>query len=149
MLQKLVRAASSGGSGVSGTRGHILSVIAPDVRIVGDIMTQGEIQVDGQVEGDITCATLVVGEGARISGEVTAEHVKVHGELNGKINAAVICIARSARVVGDVTHESLEIEAGAHVEGHCIRKAATPRRLEAPAVASAESAKDAAEGQVA
>ena len=102
--------------------GSVLSVIASDVRIVGDIIAQGEIQVDGKVDGDIICATLVIGEGARISGEVSAGLVKVHGELVGKINASVVSIARSACVQGDVTHESLEIEAGARLEGHCIRK---------------------------
>ena len=126
MLQKLVKnvAAVTGSNAHHGT---ILSVIASDVRIVGDIITQGEIQVDGQVDGDITCANLVVGEGARISGEVTAEQVRVHGELTGKINASMVRIAKSARVIGDVAHESLEIEAGAHVEGHCIHRNATPR----------------------
>ncbi len=133
MLQKLVKNVTAA-TGSSAHHGAILSVIASDVRIVGDIITQGEIQVDGQVDGDITCATLVVGEGARIAGEVTANHVRVHGELTGKINAAVVGIARSARVIGDIAHESLEIEAGAHVEGHCLHrpaKPAEPRQIEA------------------
>jgi cytoskeletal protein CcmA (bactofilin family) len=119
MFQKFGRNFSHSGS----AHGSVLSVIASDVRIVGDIIAQGEIQVDGRVDGDIVCTTLVVGEGARISGEVTAGHVKVHGELVGKINASIVSIARSASVSGDVTHESLEIEAGARLEGHCIRKA--------------------------
>ena len=121
MLRKLVRAGSSA-TNSSSRSGAPLSVIGPDVRIVGDIITQGEMQIDGQVEGDITCQTLVVGEGARISGEVTAECVKVHGELHGKIHAGTILIAKSAKVVGDVTHDSLEIEAGAQIEGHIARK---------------------------
>lgn len=121
MLRKLVRAGSSP-SGPSSRSGAPLSVIGPDVRIVGNIITQGEMQIDGQVEGDITCQTLVVGEGARISGEVTAECVKVHGELHGKIHAGTILIAKSAKVIGDVTHDSLEIEAGAQIEGHIARK---------------------------
>jgi cytoskeletal protein CcmA (bactofilin family) len=99
-----------------------LSVIGADVRIVGDIITQGEMQIDGQVDGDITCQRLVVGEGGRIGGEVTCETIEVHGELSGKINSSMVVIAKSARVVGDITHDSLEIEAGAFMEGHCIRK---------------------------
>lgn len=134
MLQKLVKNVAAA-TGSSSHHGAILSVIASDVRIVGDIITQGEIQVDGQVDGDITCANLVIGEGARIAGEVTAEHVRVHGELTGKINASVVRIAKSARVIGDVVHETLEIEAGAHVEGHCIhrvgRPKAEPKQIEA------------------
>ena len=142
MLQKLVKTVSSG-NGSSHSRGQALSCIAPDVRIVGDIMTEGEIHIDGQVDGDITCTTLVIGEGARINGEVTAQHVKVHGELTGKINSTVIIIARSARVIGDVTHESLEIEAGAYVEGHCIHKQAAPepKRIESLSASEAKAGK--------
>lgn len=134
MLRKLAKGPGLGGS--SGRVAIPLSVIGADVRIVGDIITQGEMQIDGQVEGDITCQRLVVGEGARIIGEVTADCVRVHGHLNGKILANSVTIAKSAQVVGDITHETLEIEAGGHLEGHLIRKgsqqtAATPA-LEAP-----------------
>ncbi|WP_245644197.1 bactofilin family protein [Magnetospirillum moscoviense] len=134
MFRKLAKVNPMGG-------GHAksavpLSVIGPDVRIVGDIFTQGEMQIDGQVEGDIACQNLVVGEGARISGEVTAETVHVHGELRGKITATTISIAHSAKVIGDITHCSLEIEAGAEVEGHFARKNAG-----APAEAAAEAPK--------
>ncbi|EME68897.1 cell shape determination protein CcmA [Paramagnetospirillum caucaseum] len=114
----------------NGTNGLPLSVIGADVRIVGNIFTQGEMQIDGQVEGDISCQRLLVGEGARITGEVTAETVQVHGELNGKINASSVLIAKSAKVTGDVIQDSLEIEAGASMEGRLVRKAGAVKALE-------------------
>jgi cytoskeletal protein CcmA (bactofilin family) len=127
-------AAATGHAARNGTNGLPLSVIGADVRIVGNIFTQGEMQIDGQVEGDISCHRLLVGEGARITGEVTAETVQVHGELNGKINASSVMIAKSARVTGDVIQDSLEIEAGASMEGRLVRKAnAAMKALEAPA----------------
>ena len=119
MLQKLVRNASSHSSA---HQAAVLTVISPNVRIVGDIVSQGEVHVDGEVDGNISCQSLTVGEGARISGEVTAESVKIHGELSGKINAPTVSITRTAKVTGDVIHESLEIEMGAYFEGHCIRR---------------------------
>jgi cytoskeletal protein CcmA (bactofilin family) len=131
MLQGFGKALGVGGTAKRPPGALPLSVIGADVRIVGDIITQGEMQIDGQVDGDITCQRLVVGEGARIAGEVSAETVEVHGELRGKINAGSVVIARTARVYGDVTHESLEIEAGAQMEGHLLRKAsgAAPQHL--------------------
>lgn len=131
MLRKLAKGGNVLGNG-SASRTIPLSVIGPDVRIVGDIITQGEMQIDGQVEGDITCQTLVVGEGARITGEVTAETVRVHGALTGKINANQVMIAKSAQVVGDITHDSLEIEAGGHLEGHLIHKSGNPVKVADP-----------------
>jgi cytoskeletal protein CcmA (bactofilin family) len=147
MLQKLVRNSHSSSHHAQPA---ILSVISPNVRIVGDIVSQGEVHVDGEIDGNITCQVLTIGEGARISGEVTAESVKVHGELSGKINSPVVSITKTARVVGDIIHESLEIEVGAYFEGHCVRRPGTQhpevKRIEqalvapvhAPAAAHAE-----------
>lgn len=120
MFRKLAKA-NPGGGHAARPQAH-LSVIAPDVRIVGNLTTQGEVQIDGQVEGDITCQVLVVGEGARIVGAVTADAVRVHGRLEGKMDANAVMIARTGHVVGDVTHGTLEIEAGGCLEGHLIRK---------------------------
>lgn len=119
-----------------------LSVIGADVRIVGDIITQGEMQIDGQVEGDITCARLVIGEGGRITGAVRADTIRIHGHVTGTIFADAVKIAKTAQVVGDVTHETMEMEAGGHVEGHLIRKNAAPAApaLEAPRPAIAAPA---------
>jgi cytoskeletal protein CcmA (bactofilin family) len=120
MLQKLVRNVTS--SNAATPHAGILSVISPNVRIVGDIVSQGEVHVDGQIDGNITCQSLTIGEGARISGEVTADSVRIHGELSGKVNSPLVSITKTARVTGDVIHESLEIELGAYFEGHCIRR---------------------------
>jgi len=119
-----------------------LSVIGADVRIVGDIITQGEMQIDGQVEGDITCTRLVIGEGGRITGAVKADTIRIHGHVTGTIVADAVKIAKTAQVVGDVTHETMEMEAGGHVEGHLIRKTAAPAApaLEAPRPAIAAPA---------
>lgn len=103
----------------------VLSVIGYDVHITGNIETLGEMQIDGQLDGDIQCGSLIVGENACITGEITANLVKLHGELRGKVNAATVSIARTARVVGDIVHESVEIEAGAQLDGRLLRRDAS------------------------
>lgn len=150
MLRKLAKG-SNGFGAANGRTATPLSIIGADVRIVGNIITQGEMQIDGQVEGDIACARLVVGEGARIVGEVTADNVRIHGRVEGRIIATAVTIARSAEVVGDITHETLEIEAGGRLEGRLIRKSphpavATPA-LEAPRPAPAAIAEAAEAAQ--
>lgn len=99
------------------------SIISTDMRIVGDLSSEGEIQVDGAVDGDIRSKTLLVGETAIIKGEVVADSVNVHGTLNGQIKARSVNLFRSAHVVGDIIHEDLAIETGAFLEGHCKRMA--------------------------
>tara|TARA_R110000787_G_scaffold239367_4_gene345549 strand:- start:36426 stop:36926 length:501 start_codon:yes stop_codon:yes gene_type:complete len=99
------------------------SIISRDLKIVGDMLSEGEIQVDGTVNGDIRTRILVVGESAKIKGEIVAETVRVLGSIDGQIKAKVVILAATAHVVGDIMHEDLSIETGAFLEGHCKRMA--------------------------
>ena len=99
------------------------SIISRDMRIVGDLRSEGEIQIDGSVDGDIRSKTLLIGETAIIKGEVVADSVNIHGTLNGQIKARSVNLFRSAHVVGDIIHEDLAIEMGAFLEGQCKRMA--------------------------
>ena len=97
------------------------SLISADLRIVGDLHSDGEIQVDGTIDGDIRTLVLLVGETANIKGEIVADTVHVHGKVNGQIKARAVNLAKSSNVIGDILHEDLSIEAGAFLEGHCKR----------------------------
>lgn len=97
------------------------SIISADLRIVGDLNSDGEIQIDGTIDGDIRTKSLLVGETAHIKGEIVADKIQVHGKITGQIKARSVTLARSAHVVGDILHEDLAIENGAFLEGHCKR----------------------------
>ena len=97
------------------------SIISADLRIFGDLNSDGEIQIDGTVDGDIRTKVLLVGEGAHIKGEIVAETVHVHGSVSGQIKSREVNLAKTAHVVGDILHEALAIETGAFLEGHCKR----------------------------
>lgn len=97
------------------------SIISADLRIVGDLSSDGEIQVDGAIDGDIRTKSLLIGETAHIKGEIVADSVHVHGTVNGQIKSRSVNLAKTAHVVGDVLHEDLAIETGAFLEGHCKR----------------------------
>lgn len=97
------------------------SIISLDCRIKGDLHSDGEIQIDGYVEGDIRTKSLLVGQSAQVKGEVIAESVRVHGNVTGQIKAKHVNLAKSAHVVGDILHEDLSIDTGAFLEGHCKR----------------------------
>ncbi len=97
------------------------SIVSADLRVVGDLNSEGEIQVDGAIDGDIRTKVLLVGETAVIKGEIVADSVRVHGTVNGQIKARTVDLSKTAHVVGDILHEDLAIEAGAFLEGHCRR----------------------------
>jgi len=93
------------------------SIIGTDVRITGSIDTNGEIQLDGIVEGDVNCKTLTLGERGVVTGNVVSESVVVRGKVVGDVRARTVRLEKTANVSGDVWHESISIEAGAFFEG--------------------------------
>ena len=97
------------------------SIIGPDLRIVGDLSSEGEVQVDGFIDGDIRTKVLLIGESATIKGEIVGDTVHVYGTVNGQIKARAVTLAKSAHVVGNILHETLSVEEGAFLEGHCKR----------------------------
>ncbi|MGE4562334.1 MAG: polymer-forming cytoskeletal protein [Rhodospirillales bacterium] len=97
------------------------SILSVDLRVVGDLNGDGEVQIDGAVDGNIRAKSLLIGETAHIKGEIIADSVRVHGTVSGHIKARSVVLGATAYVVGDVCHEELAIETGAFLEGHCKR----------------------------
>lgn len=109
--------ATDGGKRKSGSP----TIISSDLKIGGDLTSEGEIQVDGTIEGDVRCNKLSIGESGVITGAVAADHLLVRGQVDGQIKARMVILNETARVNGDVYHETLCIESGAQLEGHCRR----------------------------
>jgi cytoskeletal protein CcmA (bactofilin family) len=103
------------------------SIISSNLHIVGNLKTEGEIQIDGVIDGDVTAVSVTVGAHARIAGELVADDIIVHGAISGKISARQVRLAKTAKVVGDIVHEVLAIEAGAHIEGQLRRLDEEPK----------------------
>ncbi len=97
------------------------SIISSNLHIVGNLKTEGEIQIDGVIDGDVTAVSVTVGAHARIAGELIADDIIVHGAISGKISARQVRLAKTAKVVGDIVHEVLAIEVGAQIEGQLRR----------------------------
>jgi cytoskeletal protein CcmA (bactofilin family) len=85
--------------------------------IAGNLQSEGEVQVDGKIRGDIRCAQLIVGKDAAIDGNITAEEVVVRGKVNGIIRANRVILQESAHIDGEIFHKKLAVEEGAHFEG--------------------------------
>jgi cytoskeletal protein CcmA (bactofilin family) len=93
------------------------SVIDAWLTISGNLQSEGEVQVDGQINGDIRCAHLIVGKDATIVGNIVAEEVVVRGKVTGTIRANRVILQDSARVDSEIFHKKLAIEEGAVFEG--------------------------------
>ena len=112
--------------------GSTFSVLGADVAIKGNVEASADLHVDGVVEGDITCTSLVQGESSRVEGTITADAARLSGTVKGTINVRELVILKSARIEGDVHYETLTIEQGASVDGRFAPDAAKGAKAAAP-----------------
>jgi cytoskeletal protein CcmA (bactofilin family) len=97
------------------------SVIGPDLLIQGNLISKGEVQVEGEVQGDIHGSHIVIGEKARITGGIIAEECIIRGHVLGTVRGRRVLLQTSSHVEGDIYHQTVAIEQGAFFEGKSRR----------------------------
>jgi cytoskeletal protein CcmA (bactofilin family) len=106
-----------------------VSVIGRDLTIAGNLTCRGEVQVDGIVEGDVEGSHVVIGEGATVTGSISADEVVIRGHVVGSVHSRRVMLQTTSEVEGDIFHQSLSIEQGAMFEGKSRRTSEDPRAL--------------------
>ena len=110
------------------------SLIGGDVVITGNVAATVDLHIDGQIEGDTSCAALA--QGPDIRGNLIAKTARIAGMIEGSITADELTIERSARITGDCHYGRMSIEAGAQVNGRFTPKAEARPDLKVVASAS-------------
>ena len=113
------------------------SIICGDMEIHGSITSEGALQIDGLVDGDVSAADITIGAGGTVIGEVKAEAVKVKGEVRGSIRARKVELETGAKVHGDILHSSLSIQPNAMFEGQ-VKHDQDPLKDSAPKAANSD-----------
>lgn len=108
-------------SGVAREAASTPSIISADLKVVGNLESAGDLQIDGRIEGDIKSRSVTVGESAKVNGAIVADTVRICGAVNGEVRAASVTLTRTAKANGDIVHENLSIESGASLEGQVRR----------------------------
>jgi len=118
------------GSKTTTTQKTIGTLIGAGTIIEGTLTYSGGLRIDGNVKGDVQCASgdncmVVISEHGRVDGEVHAAHLVVSGTVNGPLHVSQLLeLQPKARITGDVHYRALEIHHGAVVEGRLIYVAA-------------------------
>jgi cytoskeletal protein CcmA (bactofilin family) len=98
------------------------SIFSSDLKITGEISSIGDIEMMGDIDGNVTARSLLVGSEGRMNGTITAETVDVRGKVDGQISAGSFTLRAAAQVAADITYRSLIIESGAQIEGRFMKQ---------------------------
>jgi cytoskeletal protein CcmA (bactofilin family) len=96
------------------------TIIGPSVKVKGNFHGQGNMIIEGMVEGSIkTDSNLYVGDNAKITANIKAKEARIGGEIKGNITVkGYLEVAGSAIINGDIEASSLSISKGAIFNGH-------------------------------
>ena len=98
-----------------------LNTIAQDTKIKGNIESNGDIRLDGQLEGNLDCkGRVVVGPEAKVKGTIICKNAEIMGEIEGEIIVSdLLSLKSTANIAGDLTMGKLSVEPGAKFVGSC------------------------------
>lgn len=98
-----------------------INLIGAGTEITGDVNSNGDIRIDGALNGNLkTAGKVVVGETGKVKGEIDCKNSEVLGEVNGKIKVGeLLSLKATAKIFGDIITKKLAIEPGSRFTGNC------------------------------
>lgn len=96
-----------------------LSIIGTGMRVVGDIMAEGVVKVEGVVVGTVRAGRQVlVAKGGEVEGDIITREAIVGGEVRGSIQADERVEVQATSVVhGDIATRRLFVQEGGEING--------------------------------
>lgn len=101
--------------------GTLYNALTSGSKIIGTIITDSDMRVDGTIEGDVKCAgKLVIGERGMVKGTVECQSAEIMGRLDGKINVKnALALRATSNLKGDIITGTLMVEPNAMFNGTC------------------------------
>ena len=111
----------------------INTLIGAGSKCTGNMSVSGFVRIDGDLDGDIeTTGRIIIGESARVFGNIRAKQVMIGGVVLGNVIAEQAAILFStATVIGDLVSPKVQMEQNVVFHGMCIALEDKPRFNEA------------------
>lgn len=111
-----------------------INLIGVGTEITGNIVSSGDIRIDGELNGNMKVAgKAVIGETGKIKGEITCKNADVFGTVNGKIMVSeLLSLKSTSKLTGDIIVGKLAIEPGTQFTGHCEMAQSNPSAAKPP-----------------
>lgn len=97
-------------------RGSGLSILAADFQITGNLRSDGEIHIDGIVNGAVSAGIIMVGQSGTVIGDLIADRITIAGTVHGTVNASSVSLLKTARVHADLRCHVFDSAPGAVLE---------------------------------
>lgn len=109
-----------------------INIIGSGTTIKGDIVSEGDIRIDGQVNGLVsTKAKIVIGPEGEVTGDLICQSADIVGKITGIIRVKELLFLKgNALVTGDVYTAHFEMEPTAKFNGRCYMDAAEEKTAE-------------------
>jgi cytoskeletal protein CcmA (bactofilin family) len=109
------------------------SIVAKDMTIVGDLETEGMVRIEGQVRGTVRAgAQVLLGQGARIEGDIHTREAVIGGEVVGSIHASErVELQTTASITGNISTPRIAVLEGGRVSGEVRIQEGSAESLEA------------------
>ena len=100
--------------------GEHFSIVSAECYFQGTLSVQGSLRVDGHLVGSVDNARqVIVGDGGKITGDVTGTTVICGGDIEGNVCADMLEVLAKASIKGDVRAHKMIVEEGGRIEGQC------------------------------
>ena len=98
-----------------------LNVIVEGSKVIGDIITESNLRIDGEVLGNVTSASkVVIGINGKVKGNLSCKDADIEGYVEGIIKAEnLLSLRKNANVTGEISTAKIQIEEGAKFSGNC------------------------------
>lgn len=97
------------------------SILANDLMIEGEILSNGIIEIEGNIRGTVRGNSVIIREEGFVCGTIIAESLSIRGKFEGTVKAKNINISSKANVNGTIEYDSLSVEDGACIDGQFKR----------------------------
>ena len=100
---------------------NAISRICQGTEIVGNVITPGDIRIDGLLDGNInTQGRIVIGATGKIFGKIICRNIDIWGGFEGKLSVGeTLLLKESGTITGEIATTKLIVEPGAIFNGSC------------------------------
>ena len=111
--------------------GAMFNALTAGSKIIGTVIADNDIRIDGTIEGEVKCSgKVVIGEKGFLKGSAICQNAEIQGRLEGKIEVhQTLALRASSNLKGEVNTQILIVEPNAIFNGSCTmgKQVATPQ----------------------